>query len=255
MNNAVDTTFNNVSSNVFDGLFTTTDKDTKYHTNQDPLAYFVKWSKDDYKCIGHVGSASVLFKKRTTLEVSNPELFDLSEQDRTTANNIRDYYNAKILSAGIRCELTDFQKAMYAALSNLRSVTEQNIGLLYRIVQFYAHDTFVDSIIVDSKSANNDVFSNSSVDDVCVYLGHTNDINKRTKTRQYWFRDSKQQLLEIFVDMRMNARCLPVMDQYLNLGSQYHISDVLCNSKRLCGRPDFYVLQPSKDYSINKVKE
>jgi len=86
-------------------------QDTTYQFNVDPLAYVVKWHKEDFKSILKYGTLGELLGNRAKYEKELPILFDVSDDELAAADAIRSYYKCKLVNVGLRGEkLTPFRQ-------------------------------------------------------------------------------------------------------------------------------------------------
>lgn len=230
----------------------TVEKDVLYQFNVDPLAYIVKWSRDDFRSVAQYGRVSELLANHTKLAQEIPDVFAVSELDLAQAEVIRNYYRAKLVTIGLRGEmLTAFRKRMYAVVENNRSVKKSEVGILYRLPGFYVEDIFMDGIMKDTVTIDKSTLGQAIEDDF-VYLGKIGRTTRHVKQQRHWFRNTKNQLACFYIEARTNS-AIPILDQYLQTGKRYRIADPWAQAMCLVGQdPNFYAYYLGKNYTIKE---
>lgn len=229
---------------------------TVYRFEEDPLAYLVKWQN----CKQQMDLAFMTYGTpgRMLMDISGvrkkfPELVKLEPVHRKTADDIREYYKAKLVNLGLRGErLTDFRRRLYDVANNTKSITEPDIGILCKLPEFYAEDTFMDQLLGDSASLPNKLV-NRPVDVTFEYVGSNDRRTRYRKQRRYWFRSPNGYLAAFFVDLNGNA-ALPVLDQYLEPGCYYHIRCESGNTIMMTGQDADFRVYYLNQYDIEKTK-
>lgn len=229
-------------------------EDVLYQFNIDPLAYIVKWSRDTFRSIAQHGRVGDLLANRAKLEKEIPHVFAVSDLDLAQAEEIRDYYRAKLVNIGLRGEvLTPFRKRMYTVVENNRSVNLSEIGILYRLPDFYVEDTFMDGVMENAVTVSKSILGQAIEDDF-VYLGKIGRTTRHVKQQRYWFRNTKNQLACFYVGSRANP-AIPILDQYLQTGRRYCIADQNAQAMCLVGQdPNFYAYYLGQNYTIQESK-
>ena len=225
--------------------------DTTYHFTVDPLAYLVKWNKSNSKLSGWSGELLMNIEK---YKKEQPDLFLIDPEHSAEAEQIRNYYTAKITTLGLRGEnISKFRKRMYAVVTNNRSFNRSEIGILYRLIDFYQEDQFMDSTLENSTSvARNNL--PERLDDEFEYIGNINRTTKSVKQKRFWFRNSRGQLATFYVDS-VAASAVPVLEQYLIPKKRYCIKDPVANLVCLVGQdPNFFAYYLGKNYTIKEVE-
>ena len=227
-------------------------KDTTYQFNIDPLAYVVKWHKEDFRSVLKYGTIGELLGKLARYKKEMPALFDVSDDELAAADAIRSYYKCKLVNLGLRGEkLTPFRRRMYEVITKDRSIKKSQIGILYRLPGFYQEDMFMDGILENSKSISKTDFG-QSIDDRFEYLGNVARSTRHTKQLRFWFRNSQNQLAAFYVDSNRNS-ALPVLSEYFTPGKHYHIQDPWTNAVCLVGQDaDFLAYYLGQNYTIKE---
>jgi hypothetical protein len=227
-------------------------QDTTYQFNVDPLAYVVKWHKEDFKSILKYGTLGELLGNRAKYEKELPILFDVSDDELAAANAIRSYYKCKLVNLGLRGgKLTAFRRCMYEVITQERSIKKSQFGILYRLPSFYHEDMFMDGIVENSESISKTDLG-QSIDDRFEYLGNIARTTRHTKQLRFWFRNSRNQLAAFYVDSKSNS-ALPVLSDYFTLGKHYRIQDPWTNAVCLVGQDtDFLAYYLGQNYTIKE---
>jgi hypothetical protein len=228
--------------------------DTTYHFTVDPLAYLVKWSKSNFKLVAPYGSPGELLMNIERYKKQMPDLFLIDPEHAIEAEQIRNYYTAKITTLGLRGEsISKFRKRMYAVVTNNRSFDRSEIGILYRLIDFYREDQFMDSILENSTSVASNIFPKTLCDEF-EYIGNVNRITKSVKQKRFWFCNNRGQLATFYVDS-VAASAVPVLEQYLIPKKRYRIQDPVANLICLVGQdPNFFAYYLGKNYTIEECK-
>ena len=229
-----------------------------YHFAEDPLAYLVHWyqSRDQMNLaqLTYGSSYGHMLKNLEQVAEKFPLLVSLNQYHRDTAEAIRDYYKSKLVRLGLVGErLTDFRQRLYEVVNKTDSIAEDELGILCKLPEFYAEDTFMDQLLSDSVSLPNKLI-NSPIDATFKYVGFVDKRRRYKKHRFYWFRSPSGYLATFFVDLNGNA-ALPVLDQYLTQDSQYHIRCQLVHRTFPVGNDlDFSAYFLNHHYDIEKTK-
>lgn len=79
---------------------------------------------------------------------SNIDLVKATQEDRTMAQQIRDYYNQRYTMQALKGrQLTEYQQKTAQFLSGLHHLTTDELGLLYKLPYFYTEDRGIDGIV------------------------------------------------------------------------------------------------------------
>lgn len=227
-----------------------------YCFEEDPLAYLVKWQN----CKQQIDLTFMTYGTpgRMLMDILGvgkkfPELVELESVHRKTADDIREYYKSKLVNLGLRGErLTDFRRRLYDVANNTKSIIESDMGILCKLPEFYAEDTFMDQLLGNSVSLPNKLV-NCPVDVTFEYVGFVDKCRRYKKHRFYWFRSPDGYLATFFVDLNGNA-ALPVLDQYLEQGCHYHICCQSGNTMFPVGQDADFRAYHLNRYDIEKTK-
>jgi hypothetical protein len=159
-------------------------------TTEDLLALSCAWYRirqDKHTLQPHVTSllSDALFR-HVTLE------------DRTKAEEVRDYYNKKFMVMTLKDQrLTQFRQDLKDyLLGDSKKFTEKTVPMIYRLPEFHAHDVEFDVIQREFEKdiPEFDRFTRKTIDK-SVRLTPVKGFKKNSKTRgkftEYWLKDSK----------------------------------------------------------------
>lgn len=159
-------------------------------TTEDLLALSCAWYRirqDKHTLQPHVTSllSDALFR-HVTLE------------DRTKAEEVRDYYNKKFMVMTLKDQrLTQFRQDLKDyLLGDSKKFTEKTVPMVYRLPEFHAHDVEFDVIQREFEKdiPEFDRFTRKTIDK-SVRLTPVKGFKKNSKTRgkftEYWLKDSK----------------------------------------------------------------
>ena len=220
-----------------------------FDLDEDPLAYFVRWSRTDYSLVNQFGRISDVFDNWAKICAEEPDIGYVSNEDRLEAKQIRRYYQNKIMDLGLRGEeITPFRHRLYDALEKQNQITDADVGVFYRLPAFYAEDMFLDQIVEDSASIET---VGHELDDVYEYLGSCDRVTQRIRQRRHWFRSQRQELACFFMGLTDSA--IPIVDQYLQVGKLYDIQAPVTGAVRLyTQQPNFLAHYLSNKYTIKE---
>lgn len=155
-----------------------------YESTEDLLALSCAWYRlrQDAK----VTNKSVAIGK-----LINKQLFDtVNDTDRLHASSIRDYYSKKIMVWKLKNQpLTPYREDLNTFIhSDGLKFVEKTFGLAYRLPEFYAYDTVLDSIFYDrNKELQKELRLPESKK--LQYIGKTLIDRRSMKRDEYWFSD------------------------------------------------------------------
>jgi len=158
-----------------------------YESPEDILVLSVAWKR--LRDAGVHGTVSKLLD-RTLFSLVIPE-------DRTVANEIRDYYSKKIMMLKLKgIDLTPYRTDLNTFIhSDGMKFREDVFGMVYYLPQFYTYDNELDE--VREKVKTTDLISNVikmpgkgiPQDKSLEPIAKIKFVNKRLKQKQYWFKD------------------------------------------------------------------
>lgn len=94
-----------------------------------------------------------LFKNAPERRWTNIDTVNATQEDRTMAQQIRDYYNQRYTMMALKGrQLTEYQQKTAQFLSGLHHLTTEELGLLYKLPYFYVEDTGLDCIVDSTQS-------------------------------------------------------------------------------------------------------
>lgn len=188
-------TLNNI--NGIESLFGIRNSDNvkKYEvieTSEDLLALSCAWYR--------IRQNQAQLKPLITSLVSEELFKHVTSEDRTMANDVRDYYNKKFMVMTLKEQrLTNFRQDLKEYLKgDGKKFTEKTIPMVYRLPEFYAYDQEFDVIKRDfEKSIPNFNTLTRRTSERNVRLTPIKSFKKNHKTRgkftEYWLKDSKNQ--------------------------------------------------------------
>jgi hypothetical protein len=111
-----------------------------------------------------------LYKEQPQFRFTNIDLVKATQEDRSQAQAIRDYYTQRytmqVLKGG---RLTEYQQKTAKFLSGLHHLTTEELGLLYKLPYFYEEDRALEQVV--AKTTN-----------VEFRLPHLSDMSEYTLT-------------------------------------------------------------------------
>lgn len=160
-------------------------------------------TKHSYTSIEDLLVLSVVCKRIRVDEGSYVDLLDpyivkkVTDADRVEAATIRDYYSKKLMCAILKNEtLTAFRQDLKEFIcTDGKNFHEKIKPLVYRLPEFYEYDTEVDQMfnqynrVVEGYS----VFKQETKK--LTYVATFDVVKKRTKLKEYWFKDSSNNLV------------------------------------------------------------
>jgi hypothetical protein len=122
----------------------------------------------------------------------------VTPEDRTKAEEVRDYYNKKFMVMTLKDQrLTQFRQDLKDyLLGDSKKFTEKTVPMVYRLPEFHAHDVEFDVIQREFEKdiPEFDRFTRKTIDK-SVRLTPVKGFKKNSKTRgkftEYWLKDSK----------------------------------------------------------------
>ena len=229
---------------------------TIYRFIEDPLAYLVLWHQNRDKmdlAQVTVGSPGFMLINLDQVTEQFPTLVELKQSHRDAAAAIRDYYKSKLVRLGLVGEhLTEFRKCLYDVVNNPNSVSGNKLGILCKLPEFYTEDLFMDQLLEHSENLPSDHI-NRPIDITFEYVGSIDRRTRYKKVRRYWFRSANGYLATFNADLGRNS-ALPVLEQYLVMGSHYLIRCESGNTMSLIGQDDLFRAYYLSNYDIKKIE-
>jgi hypothetical protein len=155
---------------------------------------------------------------RFSRSLSSPSVIEnITDLDRKKAENIRKYYNHKLLTLTLQGrELTKFRKDLQKFLiSDPTKILESLCGIVYKLPYFYDYDRSVDEIF---KSV---YFKNSKLSNMhentprsLNFVKKIENQRKHSNNIEYWFED--EQLNKVMFSIATNNPLLELLDRHIN---------------------------------------
>jgi hypothetical protein len=176
-----------------------------FDTTEDLLVLSCVWSRIRNLPIRKAGT--VLLKNTIGgIILSNPinsitdkSLFEnITEEDRILARKIRDYYSKKIMMLKLKQKtLTKYREDLNVFVhSDGKKFTQEVIGMVYRLPEFYENDILLDKIFADKVKIVKKCHSSRQTK-VLTYIDTSVINNSRSKSLDYWFVDEDNQVVNI----------------------------------------------------------
>jgi len=129
------------------------------------------------------------------------------------ARCIKHYFAFKYTALSLKGkQLTNFQTIVSELVTDIRKVKTDEIGVVYKLIDFYEHDIIMDDLLIEHPSDNpRSAFINGTRD--LTYLNKTIQICKRIKRIRYWFRNGDNILYRI--SMSHLDQLIPLLDHYI----------------------------------------
>jgi len=161
-------------------------------TTEDLLALSCAWYR--------IRNSKDTLKPMITSLLSEDLFRHVTPEDRTKADEVREYYSKKFMVMALREErLTQFRQDLKEYINgDPKRFTERTIPMVYRLPEFHAHDIEFDIIKRDfEKEIPQFNQQTRKTSDKAVRLTPVKSFKKNSKTRgkfvEYWLKDSKNQ--------------------------------------------------------------
>ncbi len=117
-------------------------------------------------------------------------------EDRQQAQHIRNYYRAKITwqllaTAQYQRPTTPFRQKLIGIVENTYQITQNDLGILYRIPYFYQEDTAHDAIFADLPNYELIKVRGENIEENFVLMQQVSVMRRSRDTVQYWLRAEK----------------------------------------------------------------
>lgn len=156
--------------------------------------------------------------QRFSRSLTSPTVIDqITDLDRKKAENIRKYYNHKLLTLTLQGrELTKFRKDLQKFLiSDPTKILESLCGIVYKLPYFYDYDKSVDDIFKSVYFKNvriSDMHENANRN--LNFIKKIENQRKHSNNIEYWFED--QQLNKVMFSIATNNPLLQLLDRHIN---------------------------------------
>jgi hypothetical protein len=190
------------SVSIFDMLNDTSDqlkeKDIDLEFDFDPLAFALAAKCENlHNCDIH----NIL---ETAAESLSPEIinqrdiiFSNIKSYQSQSDNIQKYYQNKILMRRLKgYHLTKFQESLEQLLDNLKKIKRSQLRILLKLDDFYQEDITRDCLFKDYDSIDGKPRT-CELDDEFTFVKTIERFTAKTKLNKYYFKNSKNNLLEI----------------------------------------------------------
>ena len=141
----------------------------------------------------------------------------ITDLDRKKAENIRKYYNHKLLTLTLQGrELTKFRKDLQQFLiSDPTKVLESMCGIVYKLPYFYDYDKSVDDIFKSVYFKNNRPSNmNEKTNRSLTFIKKIENQRKHSNNVEYWFED--EQLNKVMFSIATNNPLLELLDRHID---------------------------------------
>ena len=165
-----------------------------YESTEDLLALSCAWYRLRVEASKHNKGSGIS-------KLLDRQLFSyVTEEDKTLAAKVRDYYSKKIMMLKLKNErMSKFTEDLNKFIhSDGTKFVEETFGLVYRLPQFYFYDTELDSIF----SGRNRVVQKGKLGKEVKTLSHigTTVVDRRTcKRNEYWFSDENDNVVALYL--------------------------------------------------------
>lgn len=137
-------------------------------------------------------------------------IYSNMKSDLDLSGKIQKYYKNKLLMRRLKgLHFTKFQEALEQVLDNPRKIKQSQIRILLKLDDFYQEDQSVDNLFKQYATIDGDPRT-CEIDDEFVFVESIDRYTKKSKIKKYFFKNSKNNLLEIASDLGTNE--LRLMD-------------------------------------------
>jgi len=143
-------------------------------------------------------------------------------EDRQQAQNIRNYYRAKItwqllVKTQHQQPTTPFRQKLMGMIENTYQITQNDLGILYRIPYFYQEDTAHDAIFADLPNYELIKVHGENIEETFVLMQQVSVMRKARDTVQYWLRAEKT-IVPCMAVIDSRNMLKPLLDSVLSRG-------------------------------------
>lgn len=130
-----------------------------------------------------------IFKDEPERRWTNLDVVKATQEDRSMAQRIRDYYNQRYTMQALKGrQLTEYQQKTAQFLSGLHHLTTDELGLLYKLPYFYTEDTALD-FVVESTVTHDQSPRRDHADYTLTPIKEVFRTRKSGEIVQFWYRD------------------------------------------------------------------
>lgn len=187
----------------------------------------------------------------TSSFLSGDVCLTLSDHSLQLAKEIRDYYRQKlsmlVLKGG---ELTAFRKKMYRLVAEevLNEISDDEIGALIRLYDFYHEDLAIEKLLNQTTSADPNIRYHTPIIDVYTFLTSVDRITRHSKQKRYFFKNSRDQLGWFQVEYKSQA--IPVLNYVFKNNKKYKIVSTPTPSAIAGYNDDFFALHIGNNFEL-----
>lgn len=126
-----------------------------------------------------------------------------SDEFHVEANDIRKYYNRKLLMRGFTQPLTNYQKALLNIINreDKKVIFNGEEGIFYKVREFYQQDLMLDTLFVNAEKTFNRDPKDETGTWILNYQGTIPKSNRSVKANEYWFIDNDNRLTSISINL------------------------------------------------------
>ena len=151
------------------------------------------------------------------------DMLTAEPEDRQQAQNIRNYYRAKItweLLARTQQQQspTPFRQKLMGIIENTYQITQNDLGILYRIPYFYQEDTEHDAIFTGLPKYEIIRTLGKDIEETFVLMQQVAVMRRSRDTVQYWLRAEKT-IVPCMTVIDSKNMLKPLLDSVLSRGS------------------------------------
>jgi len=150
-----------------------------------------------------------MFKEEPERRWTNIDVVKATQEDRTMAQQIRDYYNQRYTMQVLKGRpLTEYQQKAAQFLIGLHQLNTDELGLLYKLPYFYIEDTGIDSI-VNTTASYEKPLNRDHVEYTLTPVKEIFRTRKGGETVQFWYYDQDNHA--VLVECRGTDALLPML--------------------------------------------
>ena len=124
-------------------------------------------------------------------------IFSNIKSYQSQSDNIQRYYRNKILMRRLKgYHLTKFQESLEQLLNNLKKIKRSQLRILLKLDDFYQEDIATDRLFKDYDSIDGKPIT-CELDDEFTFVTSIDRFTAKVKLNKYYFKNSKNNLLEI----------------------------------------------------------
>lgn len=233
----------------------------------DPLALMIWWSKDDQAWSNEPfpPDNSVIVQRLVTIATEGVDGFEklipgivrsLPDKYVAEAKKVREYYVNKFVQIGIRGEgpISKTRGAMYRVLTDTSKLELRDLALMSRIHDFYLEDQFVDQLVENAVSVDQNQFPQAhTVNQVYTVVGNNRRITKQVKLNVWWLRGDDGTLLILTSPTHLTTNSL--VENFLTPGRRWHIRSSTCAVRAIMGHRDFNTRVLTHGYTLDEAPD